>query len=142
MHFTFTQGTGQTGVIRGVDSRGVEGEQVVYTGDWAQYQKAVRCTNKGNEMDEAIREFFEPLFEKLEEGCCNEQADDPLDPVRVIREEVKPTKGTPGVSINLGHDGTLILAVVEGHWDRLSWVNGQLFVGSLTQPTANLDTPF
>lgn len=141
MHFTFTQGTGDTGIIRGVDKNGVEGEQLVYTGDWAQYQKAVRCTNKGNEMDEAIREFFEPLFEKLDE-VCEEQVEDPLHSVRVISEEIKATPGKPGVSVDLGYDGVLILAVVEGHWDRLSWVNGQLFVEAPSQPAKGSGTPF
>lgn len=141
MHFTFTQGTGDSGVIRGVDKHGVEGEQIVYTGDWQEYQQATSCSDKGNKMDEAIKEFFGPLFEKLDE-VCEEQDEDPLHSVRVIREEVEATPGKPGVAVDLCHDGVRILAVVEGHWDRLSWVNERLFVEAPSQPAKGSGSPF
>ena len=40
----------------------------------------------------------------------------------------------PAVTVNLGYDGMLIAALLEGHEDRLAWVGNELMIEALPTP--------
>lgn len=143
MQFSYTPGVAGTGVISGTDKHGVTGQQFVSSRTYDHAQHLVATVNKGEQADEAIREFWAPLTDKLE---ALEDVDvfDPLDGTVTIKDAYEDVPGDQGLEATLDHDGVLILAVEDGHWDRLSWVNGELFVEALSpdDPAAQDELPF
>ena len=132
MSFTFVRGTDGVGVIRGQDKYGVQGSSIVSTVEYDRLQEITSRMDKGAQVDEVIRNFWAPMVDAIVTIVAEEdERVDPLDSHRVIHEHVAHVSGSPAVSVGLDYDGVCILAVVEGHHDRLAWVMDQLFIEGL-----------
>lgn len=130
--FDFIRGINDTAVIRGTDKYGEKGSVVVNTYDYDSYLEIIERKERGEKADELIKEFWAPLQDKLDALVpAADGTPDPLDPAVVLDEGVEPVAGKPARRFYFTYDSTLIRAVVDGHHNRLAWVDGALFVEAL-----------
>ena len=130
--FDFIRGVGGSAVIRGTDKYGEKGSVVVGTYNYDSYQEVIDRKDRGEKADEIIKEFWAPLQDKLDAlAPAADGTPDPLDPTVVLDEGVAAVAGKPASQYHFNYDSTLIRAVVDGHQNRLAWVDGVLFIEAL-----------
>src|SRR5690606_6785510 len=119
-NFTLIRGVDHTAVIRGTDKFGETGSQLVDTRVWDNDQDIIGQKDKVEAFDSVGEECYAPLMEKLEAlEAGDEQAEDPLNPRKVVEEGVSHVASMDTLYVELSRDGQLIEAVTLGLFDRL-----------------------
>ena len=129
--------TGERVLVKGTDSLGTEGSQVLDASEWNAVKAHGSFHQASTEFDEAVEEFFAPLVEaaeKLEKAGAPSAKPDPATFV-VFSEEVEGRESKAAEVHHLGHDAVVLRLLERGDHDRLVWVNDQLEVLAVIEGT-------
>lgn len=127
-------------LVRGTDSQGTNGEQVLDGSQWFSIRQDKEFSRAEKDFASAVEDFFAPLTDAVDE--LRSKMERPTDPItHVVFEEAEEAKaGKPGKLIKLSHDSIVLRLIEEGQPDRLVWVDGELEVlaAGVTPPQATV----
>jgi predicted transcriptional regulator len=127
MSFTITKLAGDRALVKGRDTLGTHGQQILDAAEWNELNAHNKHKSAHEAFDAAVEEFFAPLNDAIAEIKTSvKPKQDPLFFV-TVQEKSEAVAGTDEVLVRLSHDSA-VLRLVEQDPDtaRLIWVNDNL----------------
>jgi hypothetical protein len=141
MSFTVINLAGDRALVKGRDSAGTYGQQILDASQWSELSVDSKYKDAHAAFDAAVEEFFAPLndaIESIKESVKPKQ--DPLFFV-TVQEKSESVAGTDEVLVRLSHDSAVLRLIEQDpDTDRLLWVNDSLEILELSEPTPSADT--
>lgn len=129
----------QTLVI-GEDIKGVTGQQVVDSSQWAEIKAHAQLDQANEEFNQAVEEFFAPLNAAADKAqAATSRPQDPSSYI-VLHEGVEGAQEQPAHVVALSKGSVILRLIEEGQHNRLIWVNEELVV--LAAPQVDVALPF
>jgi hypothetical protein len=138
MTFTIINLAGDRALVKGRDSLGTAGQQILDAAEWNEFKARNNHDEAHEAFDAAVEEFFAPLNAAVD--ALKETAKPKLDPLFfvTVQEGSAPVEGTQEVLVHLSHDSAVLRLIEQDpDTDRLIWINDTLEILAPTDPPAS-----
>jgi hypothetical protein len=135
MTFTITKLAGDRALVKGRDTAGTAGSQILDAAEWNEFTARNKHDEAHEAFDAAVEEFFAPLNAAVD--ALKETAKPKHDPLFfvTVQEKSEAVAGTEEVLVHLSHDSAVLRLIEQDpDTDRLIWVNDTLEILELPEP--------
>jgi hypothetical protein len=135
MTFTIINLAGDRALVKGRDSQGTAGQQILDASEWNDFNAHSKHNEAHEAFDAAVEEFFAPLNDAI--ASIKETAKPKHDPLFfvTVQEKSEAVEGTDEVLVRLNHDSAVLRLIEQDpDTDRLLWVNDTLEILELPEP--------